>query len=129
MSELTRGQIERTVTQQIQRLYRDLVGQRPSRVVTHLVDGKLLVILHDSISPVERLLWQTGHDLIALQLQQIIADALKPLFKSLVEETLGVAVLSVLFSEDIESGFASLTALLADQPKTRQPRSMLESSS
>jgi uncharacterized protein YbcI len=129
MSELTRGQIERAVTQRIQRLYRDLVGQRPSRVVTHLVDGKLLVILQDSISPVERLLWQTGHDAIALQLQQIIADTLKPLFKSLVEETVGVQVLTVLFSEDIESGFASLTALLADQPKTRPPKSMMESSS
>ncbi|MGB7059992.1 MAG: Na-translocating system protein MpsC family protein, partial [Geitlerinemataceae cyanobacterium] len=47
-SELTRGQVERTISQRIQALYRDRIGHQPSKVTCELFEDKLTIILEDS---------------------------------------------------------------------------------
>lgn len=56
----TRGQVERTLAQRIQALYREHLGHQPSKVTCQLSDHNVVLVLEDSITQPEQLLTQTG---------------------------------------------------------------------
>ena len=55
----TRGQLERTLSQRIESLYRSQLEHKPSKVVCQIFDEKIAIILEDSIINFTRPIYQS----------------------------------------------------------------------
>jgi uncharacterized protein YbcI len=115
----TRGQLERTLSQRIQALYRTQLEHQPSRVVCQIFDEKIAIILEDSITQPEQLLVNKGQEELAEKVRSELDDALQPQLKELIEEVVGVAVIDILSNSKIETGRAATVAILANPPQVR----------
>lgn len=120
-SSPTRGQLERTLSQRIQALYRTQLGHQPSQVSCQIFDEKLAIILEDSITQPEQLLAQSGQEELAEQVRSDLEKALEPQLKSLIEEVLGVSVLDLLSDAKIETGRTGTIVVLSSAPQVRNP--------
>jgi uncharacterized protein YbcI len=119
----TRGQVERTLAQRIQALYREQLGHQPSKVICQLTDQNVVVVMENSITPPELLLAQTGRLELAEQVHSDLDDAIQPQLKALIEETLNVNVSEVLSDATLETGRTGIIALLSGTPNIRIPTS------
>ncbi|WP_250124394.1 DUF2294 domain-containing protein [Chroococcidiopsis sp. CCMEE 29] len=117
----TRGQIERTLSQRIQTLYRTQLEHQPSRVVCQLFDEKIAIVLEDSITQPEQLLVSSGQEELAEQVRTELDEALQPQLKALIEEVVGVAVIDILSNAKLETGRTATVIILADLPRVRNP--------
>ena len=115
----TRGQVERTLSQRIQALYRTQLEHQPSRVVCQIFDEKVAIILEDSITQPEQLLVSQGQEELAEKVRAGLDEALQPQLKSLIEEVVGVAVIDLLSNAKLDTGRAATIAILADPPQLR----------
>jgi uncharacterized protein YbcI len=89
----TRGQLERSLAQSIQALYRSKLGHQPSKVTCRLLDQKLIIILEDA--------------------------AIEPSLKMLIVEQTGVEVIDLLSDTTVETGRVGVIAVLASEPQTK----------
>jgi uncharacterized protein YbcI len=121
MTTPTRGQIERTLSQRIQALYRSHLGHQPSRVTCQLFDEKLAIIIEDSITQPEQLLLGEGKKTLAEQLRNDLNKSLQPRLKELIEDILGVKVLDLLSDATLETGRTGAIVILETAPRTRTP--------
>lgn len=117
----TRGQVERTLAQRIQALYREQLGHQPTKVICQLSDQNVVVVMEGSITPPELLLAQTGRLELAEQVHSDLDDAIQPQLKALIEETLNVTVIEVLSDATLKTGRTGIIALLTDTPNVRTP--------
>ncbi|MUL34869.1 DUF2294 domain-containing protein [Gloeocapsopsis dulcis] len=115
----TRGQIERTLSQRIQALYRHQLEHQPSRISCQIFDEKVAIILEDSITQPEQLLVSTGQEELAQEVRSEIDEALKPQIKSIIEEIVGVNVIDLLSNAKLDTGRTATIAILAETPKFR----------
>ncbi|MBE9189883.1 DUF2294 domain-containing protein [Gloeocapsopsis crepidinum LEGE 06123] len=115
----TRGQIERTLSQRIQALYRHQLEHQPSRITCQIFDEKVAIILEDSITQPEQLLVSTGQEELAQEVRSEIDEALKPQIKSIIEEIVGVSVIDLLSNAKLDTGRTATVAILAETPKLR----------
>jgi len=115
----TRGQVERTLAQRIQALYREHLGHQPSKVTCQLSEQNVVVLLEDSITQPEQLLAQTGRQELAEQVHSDLDDAIQPKLKELIEEILHVSVVDLLSDATLETGRTGIIALLTDAPNVR----------
>jgi len=115
----TRGQVERTLAQGIQALYREHLGHQPSKVTCQLSEQNVVVLLEDSITQPEQLLAQTGRQELAEQVHSDLDDAIQPKLKELIEEILHVSVVDLLSDATLETGRTGIIALLTDAPNVR----------
>ena len=120
----TRGQLERTLSQRIQALYREQLGHQPSKVTCQLFDEKLAIVLEDSITPPEQLLANSGQEELAKQVRADLAKAIEPQLKELIREVLGVEVLDLLSDGKIDTGRTGTIAVLEATPAVRDPASI-----
>lgn len=120
-SSLTRGQIERALSQRIQSLYRSQLEHKPSRVVCQIFDGKIAIILEDSITQPEQVLVNNGQQDLAEQVRSQLDEALQPQLKALIEEVVGVSVIDLLSNAKLETGRSATIAILAESPQFRNP--------
>jgi uncharacterized protein YbcI len=116
---LTRGQLERTLSQRIQALYRNQLGHQPSKVTCQLFDEKLAILLEDSITQPEQLLVESGQEALAEQVRLDLDKALQPQLKQLIEEIVGVSVVDLLSNATLATGRTGTIAVLAAAPKVR----------
>ncbi|KAB8331980.1 DUF2294 domain-containing protein [Scytonema tolypothrichoides VB-61278] len=117
----TRGQVERTLAQGIQALYRDQLGHQPSKVTCQLSDQNVVVIIEDSITKPEKLLVKTGSEELAEEVRSDLDHAIQPQLKALIEETLNVKVIELLSDATLETGRTGIIAILTDPPTIRTP--------
>ncbi len=115
----TRGQIERTLSQRIQALYRTQLEHQPSRVVCQIFDGKIAIILEDSITQPEQILVNNGQEELAEQVRAKLDDVLEPQLKTLIEEVVGVPVIDLLSDAKLETGRTATIVILAEMPQLR----------
>lgn len=115
----TRGQLERTLSQRIQALYRQQLGHQPSKVTCQLFDEKLAIILEDSITQPEQLLANSGQEELAKQVRSDLSKAIEPQLKELIQEITGVPVVDLLIDGKIETGRTGTIAVLAEAPQVR----------
>lgn len=115
----TRGQLERTLSQRIQALYRNQLEHQPSRVTCQLFDEKLAIILEDSITQPEQLLVNNGQAELAEKVRAELDDALQPQLKELIEEIVGVTVVDLLSNAKLETGRTATVVILANPPQVR----------
>lgn len=118
-SNPTRGQIQRTLAQRIQALYREQLGHQPSKVTCQLSDSNLTIILENSITQPEQLLAQTGREKLAQQVRSDLDEAIQPQLKTLIENILNVEVVELLSDATLETGRTGIIALLTDTPNIR----------
>ena len=119
----TRGQLERTLSQRIQALYRQQLGHQPSKVTCQLFDEKLAIILEDSITQPEQLLANSGQEELAKQVRSDLSKAIEPQLKDLIQEITGVPVIDLLIDGKIETGRTGTIAVLAKAPQVRDAAS------
>lgn len=117
----TRGQLERTLSQRIQALYRTQLEHQPSRVTCQLFDEKVAIILEDSITQPEQLLVNKGQTELAEKVRSELDDALQPQLKELIEEVVGVSVIDILSNAKLDTGRSATVAILANPPQVRNP--------
>jgi uncharacterized protein YbcI len=117
----TRGQVERTLAQRIQALYREQLGHQPTKVICQLSDQNVVIVMEGSITAPELLLAQTGRQELAEQVRSDLDDAIQPQLKALIEETLNVTVLEILSDATLETGRTGIIAVLTDTPTVRTP--------
>lgn len=117
----TRGQIERTLSQRIQSLYRNQLEHNPSRVVCQIFDDKIAIVLEDSITQPEQVLVENGQEELAQQVRLELDEALQPQLKALIEEVVGVTVIDLLSNAKLDTGRSATVAILAESPQVRNP--------
>lgn len=120
----TRGQLERTLSQRIQALYRAQLGQQPSRVQCQIFDGKVVIILEDSITKTEQVLVASGQEELAEQVRDDLDKAFNPKLTELIQEIVGIKVIDVLTDATLKTGRTGTIAVLADTPQFREPQSV-----
>lgn len=118
----TRGQLERTLSQRVQALYRTQLGQQPSRVQCQIFDGKVVIILEDSITKTEQVLVANGQEDLAEQVREDLDDAFNPQLTELIQEVIGIEVIDVLTDATLKTGRMGTIAVLADTPQFREPQ-------
>jgi uncharacterized protein YbcI len=116
---LTRGQLERSLSQNIQALYRSQLGHQPGKVTCQLVDEKLTIVIEDSVTQPEKLLASDGKSSLAEQLCTNLNSAIRPQIKTLIERILSVDVLDLLGEAVLSTGRTGLIAILASSPQVR----------
>ncbi|MBD2431156.1 MULTISPECIES: DUF2294 domain-containing protein [Fischerella] len=119
----TRGQVERTLAQRIQALYREQLGHQPSKVTCRLSDTNLVIVIENSITPPEQLLAQTGRHELAEQVRSDLDEAIQPQLKELVEDILHVSVVEILSDATLETGRSGIIAILSETPDLRDSAS------
>ncbi|MBV9385419.1 MAG: DUF2294 domain-containing protein [Chroococcidiopsidaceae cyanobacterium CP_BM_ER_R8_30] len=119
----TRGQLERTLSQRIQSLYRTQLEHQPSRVTCQIFDEKIAIILENSITQPEKLLATSGQEKLAEQVRTELDEMLQPQVIALIEEVVGVTVLDLLSDAKLSTGRTATVAILADSPQVRKPSS------
>jgi uncharacterized protein YbcI len=115
----TRGQLERSLAQSIQALYRSKLGHQPSKVTCRLLDQKLIIILEDSITQPEQVLVGEAKEDLAEQVRDAIDAAIEPSLKMLIVEQTGVEVIDLLSDTTVETGRVGVIAVLASEPQTK----------
>jgi uncharacterized protein YbcI len=120
-SKPTRGQLERTLSQGLQALYRCQLGHQPGKVTCQLFDEKLAIIVEDSITPPEQLLANSGQAELAQQVRSDLDKAIQPQIKALIEDVLGVAVVDILSDATLETGRTGIIVVLDITPEVRNP--------
>ncbi|MBW4466701.1 MAG: DUF2294 domain-containing protein [Pegethrix bostrychoides GSE-TBD4-15B] len=116
---LTRGQLERTLSQNIQALYRNLLGHQTGKVTCQLVDEKLTIVIENSATQPEKLLANEGQVSLAEQLCTCLNSAIRPQIKLLIEQVLSVNVLDLLGEATLVTDRTGLIAILDAIPKMR----------
>lgn len=118
-SSPTRGQLERTLSQRIQALYRTQMEHQPSRVTCQIFEEKIAIILEDSITKPEKILVNSGEQELAEQVRSELEEAIQPQLKALIEEVVGVAVIDLLSNAKLETGRTATVVILAKMPQIR----------
>jgi uncharacterized protein YbcI len=116
----TRGQLERTLSQRVQAFYRTQLGHQPSRVQCHIADGKVIIVLEDSITKPEQVLLENGQEQLAEKVRSDLDKALHPQLEALVEEIVGVKVIDILSDATFDTGRSGTIVVLQDAPQLRE---------
>jgi uncharacterized protein YbcI len=117
----TRGQLERTLSQRIQALYREQLGHRPGKVTCQIFDEKMAIVIENSITQPEQVLVQEGQDELAEEVRTGLDSAMQPQLRVLIEEVSGVNVVDLLSDATIESGRTGIIVVLETAPTVRYP--------
>lgn len=118
----TRGQMERTLSQRVQALYRMQLGQQPSRVQCQIFDGKVVIVLEGSITKTEQVLVANGQENLAEQVRDDLDKAFNPQLTQLIQEVIGIEVVDVLTDATLKTGRMGTIAVLADTPQFCEPQ-------
>ena len=121
---LTRGQLERKLSQEIQAFYRHHLGHQPSKVTCQFFDSKLAIILEDSITNAEQILLEEGKLDLAKKVRSNLDDAIQPELKKLIEKIAEVEVLDTLSDATLDTGRTGIIAVLSHTPTVRNPESI-----
>ncbi|MBD2089985.1 DUF2294 domain-containing protein [Microcoleus sp. FACHB-1515] len=122
-SNFTRGQLERTLSQRIEALYRNQLGHRPTKVTCHLFDEKIAIVMEDAVTPPEQLLARNGQEELAEQVRDDLDRVLQPQLCDLIGEVLGVTVKEILSDAKLDTGRTGMIAILESPPLMREANS------
>lgn len=119
----TRGQLERTLSQRIQALYRNQLGHQPSQVTCQIFDEKIAIVLENAVTQPEQLLVNSGQQDLAEKVRSDLDAAIQPQLKQLIEEVVGVPVIDLLSDAKLETGRTGTIVILGSAPQFRESSS------
>lgn len=114
----TQGQIERSLSQRIQTLYRTHLGVQPSKVTCQLLDEKIAIVLENSVTRPEQILAEADEPL-AQQVRKDLDAAIRPQLQELIQEVLNVDILDIMSDTTLETGRMGIIVILAKNPTVR----------
>lgn len=117
----TIGQLMRATSQGVQRLYRTQVGHAPSRVTCHIASDKLMIWAENSVTRIEKLLYQFDREQLE-RVHQVVDSVCRPQLVEIIEQTLGVKVEALICDTCYEKECTGVVALLSAQPQVRSNR-------
>lgn len=120
----TRGQLERALSQRIQALYREQLGQNPDKVTCQFFDEKLAIVVENVLTASEQVLISTDQQESAEQLRLRLDALIKPQIISAIEEVSGVHVNTLLIDRDSAWNVCGMIAILQESPNVRDPQSI-----
>lgn len=120
----TIGQLERELSQRLQALYREHLGQRPSKATCQVFDSKVAIVLEGSVTQPEQLLAEEGQTELAEQVRSDLDQALRPKIQQLIEDVLHVEVLDLLSDATLNTGRTGIIAVLSNTPTVRNPEAI-----
>jgi len=115
----TRGQMERTLSQRIQALYREQLGHQPGKVAVTITGEKITIIIDDVITQPEKLLVDLGQEELTEQVRADLDQAIEGHLKEAIEEVVKSEVIDLLCDTTLATGRTGTIALLANKPKLR----------
>lgn len=116
----TCGQIERDLSQRIQKLYRELLGHSPRKVTCKLFDRSLAVVVEDSLTVLQKTLTEENKlDGAAKYVNSAIDEVIKSKLKIAVEEILGIEVHDILFDSSVKIQQSGAIVILTKPPLVR----------
>ncbi|MGI0486528.1 DUF2294 domain-containing protein [Pantanalinema rosaneae CENA516] len=121
------GQLERSLSQQIQALYYERLGHRPSKVTCQLFDEKLAIVIEDSITQPEQLLQKEGQEALVEQVRADLNSAMQAQLKNTIASILSTEVLDIMANSTLETGRTGIIAVLDRTPQVRNPESIPKS--
>ncbi len=122
----TSRQIERSLSQRIQAVYKDELGVRPDRVVCQFFDQNIAIALEKVTTPSEQLLLSNERVESAKKMRSHLDTALKPRLIELIEELSGVEVKTLLSDTDLICDVSGMIVVLGDVPPVRAVESILK---
>ena len=116
----TLGQLERNLSQSIQKLYRQELEHSPQKVTCKLFKNNLSIVIEDALTAVEAtLVDEDGNNNTVKNLSQAIKNVIKSKLKNTIETVLAVKVDDILFDSNIETRRAAAIVILQKPPLTR----------
>ena len=121
----TCGQLERDLSQGIQKLYLKELEHSPGKIICQLFGNQLAIVVEDSLTAVEQILVESGDcDRAIQELNTTISEAVKTKIRVLIEEILAVEVKDLLFDTTLKTKRTGAIATLSQLPKVRNPESI-----
>ncbi|MBE9043932.1 DUF2294 domain-containing protein [Pleurocapsales cyanobacterium LEGE 10410] len=121
----TRGQLERNLSQTIQKLYRQKLEHSPGKITCQLFGEQLAIVIEDALTAVEKTLIEAGQETDTVkQLNSTIGSIIESELKSVVETTLSVKVADVLFDTTLKTSRTGVIVTLDRTPEVRNPESI-----
>ena len=117
----TAGQLMRTTSQDLQRLYREQLGHNPRKISCHLKDDKLFIWVEGSISRIERVVADSS-DGEAQVIRSAIKNSLYKQIADIVENNLKVDVVTLVTDTCYKQECTIWAVLLTEAPKVRPSR-------
>ena len=121
---LTRGQLERKISQEIQSFYRHNLEHTPSKVTCQFFGTKLAIILDDSITNAEQVLLEEGNQKLAVKVRSSIDNAIQPGLIELIEKIAKVTVLDIMSDATLSTGRTGIIVILDSTPIVSNPESV-----
>lgn len=115
----TRGQLERTLSQQLQKLYRQHLDHATGKISCQLADDKLTVVVEDALTQPEQLLLNENSSDLVEQVRSDLDDAIQPKLINLVETVLDRQVVDVMSETTLATGRTGMVIMLADKAQTQ----------
>ncbi len=119
----TRGQLERSLSQRIQALYKSQLGHRVSEVDCQIFDRKIVIVLENAVTQPEQLLANDGKEDLVEEVHSNLKESMQPQLKELIETVVGVSVVDLLSDTTLETERTGMIAVLAEEPKVRTSNS------
>lgn len=120
----TQGEIEAIVCEGITRFEQEYMGRGPKDIQTHLIHDLLLVRLTGVLTAAEQHLVKTlptdkGRDLLK-QVRTHLIETARPMMEAMIQEVIGVKILSLHHDISTVTGEEVLIFTLANSPLFRQ---------
>ena len=115
---LTRGEMERSLSQSVQAFYRHRLGCRIKKVSCHIIDNKLAIAIENSITPLEKLLLDNDSGFVK-DLRDRIDDIVKQELICTIETILGVKIAALSVGTTLDNDLTGVVAILEQKPEMR----------
>ena len=119
---LTRGEMERSLSQYIQAFYRNQLGCRTRKVSCHILQNKVAIAIENSLTPVEKLLDNHSSSEFTKDLRSRIDAIVKKQLLSGMEDILGVKITDLTIDTTLNHSFTGIIALLTEIPMVRHSK-------
>lgn len=115
----TRGQLERELSQKIYAFYREKLQQNPSKIISQILEKKIVVVIEESISNTEKILIEQGKIKLAKEVRDNLDFSLKSELQELIKEVTGVKVIDILTDATLKTARTGIIIILDSMPQIR----------
>ena len=117
---LTRGEMERNLSQSIQAFYRNQLGCRTEKINCHILNEQVAIAIKNPVTPIETLLNDSTDNQFVQELRDRIDTIIKQDLMTIIEKILGVEVMAMTINTTISNNLTGIVALLSQRPITRE---------
>ncbi|MGD1918490.1 MAG: Na-translocating system protein MpsC family protein [Pleurocapsa sp.] len=119
---LTRGEMERNLSQSVQAFYRSQLGCSTEKVSCHIINEQVAIAIKNPITPLESLLNSSIDSQFVQDLRDRIDTIIKQDLVSTIEKILGVEVMAMTINTTVNNNLTGIVALLSQKPATRDSK-------